>query len=364
MGKRKSNSGLTLLETLIVIGICGGIAMILFPVILAAREKSRQAACANNVYKFGTALLSYNQMRGQFPPSAGVSRDAEGKMVAVDGWSWIALILPYMEANESQEADRRQYHFYKSLDLKNGRPLTEPTEAKGTPHGDALATTFDVFLCPSSSSSPYIDPTTKREAITNYKAMGASHKESLSIASPHPLTPKFCEEPLPVVQSGKTQGFAFHPDGNMFPGSSTRLEDLADGNGTTHTILVAESLEQWFSRWTVGAEATVVGLPPNVEFERITHNRFWYVPKGYEQALQKSPEAESTYWTYSTYLNWNYEEKPYSGSDDCEGERYGPSSKHPHVVNHLFGDGSCQAIEKDVDVNFYMFLIRGRFRYF
>jgi type II secretory pathway pseudopilin PulG len=366
MGKHKPDSGQTLLEMLILIGICGGIAMMLFPAILAAREKSRRAACANNVKRFGSALLAYHDVHGEFPSSSGVTRDAEGKIAAVDGWSWIAMILPHLEADAdgSHEGNKRPCNFYKSLDLNSGRPLIEPTGAKGTPHGDALATTFNILLCPSSSSGPYVEAKTKREAITNYKAMGASHKESLSVASPHPLTPKFCEEPLPVLRSRQDQSLFFHPDGNLFPGSHTRLEDLAKGNGTSHTILVVESLEQRFARWTVGAEATIVGLPPNVEFEQITHNQFWYVPLGYEKALHKNPEADTTYWTYSTYLNWDYEKKPYARADGSEGERYGPSSKHPGVVNHLFGDGSCRAIEKNIDVNLYMFFIRGRFRYF
>jgi type II secretory pathway pseudopilin PulG len=365
MGKLKSSSGLTLLEILILIGICGGIAMMLFPAILAARERSRREICTNHVKSFGAALHAYHDAHKQFPPSSGVMRDLEGKITAVDGWSWIAKILPYLDIGKKDSSgDANQSTFYKSLDLDKGRPLVEPTKADGTQHGDALATTFDTLLCPSSSNGPFVDPRTKKEAITNYKAMGATHKESLSAASPHPLTPKFCEEPLPVLRSNHDQNLCFHPDGNMFPGSSTRLDDLANSNGTAHTILVGESLEQRFARWTVGAESTVVGLPPNVEFEEITHNRIWYVPLGYEKALHKAPEADATYWTYSTYLDWDYDEKPYGGTDFCEGARYGPSSKHPGVVNHLFGDGSCQAIEKKVDVNLYMFFIRGRFRYF
>ena len=37
--------------------------------------------------------------------------------------------------------------------------------------------------------------------------------------------------------------------------------------------------------------------------------------------------------------------------------RFGPSSSHPQVVNHLFADGGVRSVNKDVDVATYMFLI-------
>ena len=36
---------------------------------------------------------------------------------------------------------------------------------------------------------------------------------------------------------------------------------------------------------------------------------------------------------------------------------YGPSSGHPSVVNHLFGDAAVRTIRKDVDFAMYFFAI-------
>ncbi len=50
-----------------------------------------------------------------------------------------------------------------------------------------------------------------------------------------------------------------HPDGGMFPGLGTRISDIADG--TAHTILCVETIDDTQSVWTLGTDVTLVGLP-------------------------------------------------------------------------------------------------------
>ena len=55
----------------------------------------------------------------------------------------------------------------------------------------------------------------------------------------------------------------------------------------------------------------------------------------------------------NTYLKKElYEASPYYA-----GYKYGPSSNHPGVVNHLFADGSVHGISVDIDTSTYMFLL-------
>lgn len=123
-------------------------------------------------------------------------------------------------------------------------------------------------------------------------------------------------------------------------------------------ILGVESVEPRFSRWTVGAEAAVVGLPRDVEFEYVAaHQSAPWTPKGYNQASEQSLEADSTYRTYHTYLDWDYDHNPYDGASGEQGGKYGPSSNHPCVVNHLFVDGTIRSVPRSIDVELYMFLI-------
>jgi hypothetical protein len=338
----------------------------LFPAILSVRETSRRNICLKNMQTLGVALHQYYDEHKRFPPSSGVTRNGKGDITAVDGWSWIALILPQLETGSSEEHTEsiNKNNFYKKMDIEYGRPLVEKPESQGTPHADALATSIENLLCPSSSSCPYADPKTKKEAITNYKAMGATHFESLSIASPHPQKPKYIPG-LPSIADAPWEERAreCHPDGAMFPGTGISCNKIP--NGTSYVFFVVETLEPRFARWTVGSEATVVGLPRDVEFEEFNvgdenYKRILYMPKGYRYAFQPNAEADRTYWTYRTFLNWDYDKSPYDGIDGAQGGYYGPSGNHGDGVNHLFGDGSCRSVKKDIDVNLYKTYITPR----
>jgi hypothetical protein len=353
MRSRKPGRGVTLLETLLVIGILVCFGIMLFPAIQASREKARQAQCSNHMKHIVLAVLNYEQFRAVYPPSSTVTQDADGKITAVDGWSWQVLVLPYLEADGRLDNNR----LYEALDILHGRPLVEPSGAKGTPHADILATSRPSLLCPSFDGSPYTTIGGRKVAITNYRGSGATHIESLSVASANPLTPKY----NPSAEN-------LHPDGVLFPGKG--IEVRAITKGTSQTILAVESVEPNFSRWTVGADASVVGLSRNVEFEKSDRNPFFSMAvKGLSKTYhvrdkdryatdEAAGYVDPVYWTYRTYLDLDCDRNPYDGVDGLHGGRYGASSHHPTTVNHLFADGSLISLNKDFDVNFYMWLIK------
>jgi hypothetical protein len=348
-----------MLEVLIIIGILVSVFFMLVPAIQNSRENARRMQCVHNMMRLGQAMHNYHDAHKHFPPSSGVSRDADGKITAVDGWSWQAMLLPFL----GEKA------LYDRLDTANGRPLAEPDGAQRSPHADALATSLPFLLCPSYGGSPYADPAPRTAAITNYKAMGATHIESLSVASPHPLTPKY--NPEGKKRDGDTSSVPYHPDGGWFPGTGLTGKDFPDG--TAHTIVAAESVEQQFARWTVGAEATVVALPRNVEFERPLQT--YFAPKGLSKAQAAAkdwaadPDREDrswawdlstvdpVYWTHRTYMDCDCDANPYDGADGRKGGRYGPSSHHPEIVNHLMCDGSVRSVRREMDVAYYMYQV-------
>jgi hypothetical protein len=200
------------------------------------------------------------------------------------------------------------------------------------------------MLCPSYGGSCYTD-SRKKEAITNYRPIGATHWESLSVASPNPLTPKYNRP-----DSRNEFGRNCHPDGVCYPGSLIAIAQVTWG--TSNQIWFTESIEPKFARWTVGSEAAVVGFPRNIEFEK---DEGCLVPAGHHDAMNKDPN--SIYWSYHTYLDWDYDRNPYDGKDGTHGGKYGPGSNHPGVVNHGFVDSSAHHLNKDIDLTVYMHLI-------
>jgi len=313
--------GFTLIELLVVIAIFGILIGLLLPAVQAAREAARRASCLNNLRQVGLAAHNFHDTQKKFPASCipGVNlNNPSGKKNCWNGWSWLAALLPYCE----------QGSLYPKLDIRNGSPLDDSNPN----HVEARNTPVAIFLCPSYSGPTYQDPLAHTGALTNYKTLGATHMGSLYVNSQGmPMTPGYPGQ---------------HPDGTLYPVSKTRLGSIADGS--SHTVIACETIEQNKSRWLSGWAATLVGLPDIVEYEKWTN---YYAPKGFTGTFGEESTVDTSYYTY---LNEDYESQPYMESKNY---KYGPSSEHPGVVNHLFGDGSVRPLSNDVDVALYMFLI-------
>jgi len=66
----------TLIELLVVVSIIGILAAMLMPTLGKARERARQAACANNLKQIGAAIMMYaDDHRGALPGSWTVTTD-------------------------------------------------------------------------------------------------------------------------------------------------------------------------------------------------------------------------------------------------------------------------------------------------
>ena len=334
MPQHSPRRGISKIAVLVVVIVIGGILAVLIAAVGRSREAARSATCSNKLGKWARAMLKYESQHRRMPMASTVTRNAAGDITAIDGWSYRVALLPYLDG-EVPKLD---------VDVERGRPLEEPADADGTPHADALKTSFPLLLCPSYGGSPYADSKTNREAISNYKVMGATHHESLSVASPQPLKPKYNPK-------GR------HPDGACFPGTALKLNEFLDG--TSNTIIFVESVEPHFARWTVGAESTLVGLSPDVEFyTTLRHDCGYYCIKGHEPHAgyyygDESPAIAK----YHTYLNWDYEQEPYDGGDGTVGGKYGPGSHHPHGTFHAFLDGAVRSVPREIDVSTYMFII-------
>lgn len=349
--------GFTLVELLVVVAIIGILIALLLPAIQAAREAARRTQCVNNIKQLGLALQNHHDSYKKFPMACGVQDydDNEDTFDQRYQWSFLVHLLPYME----------QKVLYDTLNVRSDLPVNDgPNDA----HIKARMTKIAGFICPSYDgpdfASKTVDPNDEPPlgALTNYKAMSATHLASLKQA-------RGWWAPQPSL------GYAGeHPDGALIPGQNLRIQDLSDG--TSNTVMICETAEEVAAEWMLGAHACLVGLPSEgyvnpdetkegVIFDTTAKYGAYPYPKGF---TGRYDEESTIVRTFVTYLDWDYEiDGPYEDADPLNGNNEwedtylrGPGSKHSRVVNHLFADGSVKSIPKDVDVALYMFIITRR----
>jgi prepilin-type N-terminal cleavage/methylation domain-containing protein len=85
-------AGFTLVELLAVIAIIGMLVGLLLPAVQSAREAARRTTCGKNLKELGLALNNYATAKQCFPPG--------NLPTASIGYSWIALILPFIEEGD------------------------------------------------------------------------------------------------------------------------------------------------------------------------------------------------------------------------------------------------------------------------
>ena len=225
MNAQERRRGFTLVELLVVIAIIAILIGLLLPAINAAREAGGRANCINNMKQIGLGLLNYaNANNSRLPPTAKWT----GSTGSATGWSFLEKILPYMEYST----------------LYNQLPQSDdPGIPTSTADNVALNTSIKEFVCPSNPNATFqntnVSPNTG--ALTNYKGMGATYIASLS-----------------SLVTGTSYDGTGIPDGSMYPGQGVTLSQMADG--TSHTVLCVETVDNSWSRWCVGAETCLVGM--------------------------------------------------------------------------------------------------------
>jgi type II secretory pathway pseudopilin PulG len=324
-------------ELIVSIVIITALVGLIIPAVDSAREAGRRLTCLSNLRCLGLSFANYAYNSGNaYPPSASLTKSPTRNTYTVGGWSLTVRLLPF-NAYDS---------LYKTLPTSG-----DPEDTTNPAIVAAMNTQLPDCICPSSPGRP----AGQSAGITNYKAMGASTRDSLLMAADPTAKPPYGIMPPPPGQT------PLHPDGAIFPGTSTRAADVTDG--LSHTIFLIETIDQRASRWTVGKEATLVGLPqkcsPRGASPQPPYD--YFAPPDYDGLW--GPDSGVAKAGLRTFLTYDFSPR---GADAGKYEDpgfgqvppdYGPSSMHPTVVNCDFGDGSVQAISKQVDAANLFFLI-------
>jgi type II secretory pathway pseudopilin PulG len=338
MDTSEARHGITRVEVLAVVIVLAIIVAMLLPAIRSAVAASRRANCRNHLMQIGLGLQNYNSAFGRFPGSAALS--SKGATKTVHGWSFLVEILPYLEYGT----------LYGTLD-----PHGEPDDASDPAAVAALSTTIQELQCPSNPNRRFVDPRARPlQAFTNYKAMGATCISSLEVLVGG-KDPPYC--PKGVAPS------KIHPDGALYPGPGITVADIVDG--TARTIQVVETIDDVSSRWTVGKEVTLVGLPNKVVRGAVNTGGYsFFHPIWLDDTFNAAAAAAQDPLT-RPYIAYDfspggkdagtYEDTGIFGQ--AVAPAYGPSSGHGGIVNHLFGDGSVLSVSARIDPCAYWFLI-------
>ncbi len=355
--------GFTLIELLVVITIIGVLIGLLLPAVQSVREAARRTTCINNLKQIGLALHNFHSTQNSFPPY-GMPTSSSG--TTVGGWSFLVKVLPFMEMTT----------LFNTMTMSADPCLSTGGSASGVTQ--ASAQLISTFVCESNPNAKFstLDQTNSF-ALTNYKGMGATCIGSLDVASGGTTS-------LPYGTVSQ------HPDGALFPSlAGTRISDIADG--TSHTILCVETIDNKYSVWTLGTDVTLVGLPTSgsgaVTFQASSGTMNYASPTGFTGTFNQNGQANNpgsgyaAEWTFLQYstssgtVSGETYPAAFSGGMDSvsvtganpgattyteatdNAPTWGPSSGHSAIVNHLMADASVHSLSKQIDVAAYMFLI-------
>jgi prepilin-type N-terminal cleavage/methylation domain-containing protein len=346
----RQRRGFTLVELLVVIAIIAMLVLLLLPAVQAAREAARRNNCSNNVRQLVLSSLNLESATQRVPlalwgninvktwpkgPATRIDVNTPVNASEEDGYSYLVSIAPYME-------EVALYDQMSQLSSQFQHPLTSDVWAlKGQRNKTILGNAvMEAVKCPSF---PGEDAAFGRE----YRAHG-----SPQVANYHAL----------VAACGNTSRNTFddvNPTyGGMFVTMGASPKGLRIGDckdGTSKTVVLAESREEEYSAWFSGVSTSTVGFSPDAVQCRAFSNR--NPPQdGYNSFPADTPSGMN--YGRKEGANARTATEPMFWEKRKDARNWGPSANHAgDVVLHGYLDGHVRALNSGLDPTVYARII-------
>jgi prepilin-type N-terminal cleavage/methylation domain-containing protein/prepilin-type processing-associated H-X9-DG protein len=324
--RARVKGGFTLMELLVVVSIIGMLMSLLLPAVMAAREASRRATCANNLRNIGLALQNAAEARGRLPAAGNFSFHGKGYH------NWVVDVLPYLERSDIY----RQWRF----DL----PASDP-------HNTALRhNQIAALICPDD------DTVVQGEGNLSYVVNGG-------FGWTRPID---CPGVMHLSAASVVQTMPIDLNGN---GVTCPSNESLDGSPSDKTLFFLTDLF-FVENWPLGTHT-------------VRHRALGAVSDGLSQTILASENLRAGYEaatdsTWATPAPWRtcffvssyvcQDEKcsktnvDWRKANDArtfesinprrvlpEGAGPWPSSNHPGGVNVIFCDGHLKFLSENVD---------------
>ena len=380
MSTRNRGRGFTPVELLVVIAIIAILVLLLLPAINAAREAARRNQCLNQVRQLTMAIVNHESATRRLPlanvaPPILVGKSSLGRVEPGkktddfyktaagkigrknDGYSWIVKILPYMEENQLYDRIAKTSQQF-TMTAFNPNMLQIAGQPKTHPAAQAVA-----FLrCPSFAGESVAQDATNYGLSSDVEVAGGNYV-AVAAATRGVNTTNYVDDFDPRLGGAIISA----TDDDM---KGLQIRDIQDG--TSKTILVAESKHERFSSWFSGQSSWVIGFRP----DEVVKNLVTLQPDGALGITQDGTTASQTGLNFGrplqvgtntannpandpTQLRWYSEQL--LGATAGSGFDWGPSSDHSGgAVIHGFADGHAQALPDTTDGNAYFrYITRG-----
>jgi prepilin-type N-terminal cleavage/methylation domain-containing protein/prepilin-type processing-associated H-X9-DG protein len=286
--RHQARAAFTLIELLVVIAIIAVLMGLLLPAVQKVRESAARAQCASQMKQLALACFNYNDTYKVLPANyypgdplnklGGIlTYNTKSNVTAWNtaSWSWIAMILPYIE----------QGNLYTSTAIgkkdPTGLPIT-PFFSNTTGLHPALAFSIPLLRCPSDPDYgiatwkdrgdfvvPNANPQPIPVAISNYKGVAGSNWGGTLQTSKSQYLPDWVSPsditPNPLKHDGMDLGNGILFRSNGFQGKIYTLLSITDG--TSNTFLIGESLPSksaYTGGWAYANNVTgTCAIPPN-----------------------------------------------------------------------------------------------------